>query len=277
MLHTPEVHPGQLKDCIMSFVDDFASDRNAKIQWQGATGTVQFGNPDNLVVMFYNRSTLDQAQSTERGHPVHKDVLYVRYHPPGERLNINDRPARGEDQHRWPLQWQQFSRQLNQRPDGMPVGLLYPTKPAIAATLQACGVFTVEQLAQLSAHAIEQVGMGAQSWVNDAQRYLEAANKGVKASQLKAELDERDSRIRTLEMKLERATAEISRMREGNPAPTDQRGIIQQMVADAMAAQGAARPTIPPNPQAGFDAQTAQINATAERGAPRPRRNRKGA
>lgn len=259
----------------MSFTDDFSSDRAATVQWQGAVGRVQFGNPDNLVVRFYNRSVLDPGQSKEAGHQVHHDVLYVTYHPPGERLNINDRPATQQDQYRWPTQWQQFSRQLEQRPDGMPIGLLYPTKPSVARTLEACGVFTVEALSALSAHAIEQIGMGAQTWVNDAQKYLEAANKGVKASQLASMLEERDGKIRALEQQLERAVGEIRRMQEGRPgvamAGADPAS-IQQMVANAVAQQLSQRPLIPSKPEKGFDAQEAQINATRAEAIPATRR-----
>lgn len=257
----------------MSFVDDFSNDRTAKFNWNGHVGTAVYGS-DNLVVMFYMRSTHSPQQSTAAGHPVYTDILYVRYHPPGERLNINDRPAREGDKRRWALQWSQFEKQLVQRPDGMPVGQLYPHKPAIAATLQACGVFTVEQLANLSAHAIEQVGMGAQSWVNDAQKYLEAANKGVKASQLAKELESRDGEIRVLNQKLDRALAEIERLRDGGGGATDKdqmAAMMQQMLANMMGQ----RPQFPGNaPGAVFDAQTAQINATREQTVPAPRRAR---
>lgn len=239
-------------------MDEFQSPTG--IKWNGHTGTVSYGT-DNLVVFFYNKPTQSPGKSLEHGHPFFEDVLYVRYHAPGERLNINDRPAREQDKRRWPLQWDQFSKQLEQRPDGMPVDLLYPSKPAIAATLRACSVFTVEQLAALSAHAVEQVGMGAQTWVNDAQRHLEAANKGVKASQLAHELHERDGKIRALEMQLKQAISEIERLRDGGPSAQDV-GNLQQMITNAVAAQLAGRPVIPANPGQNFDAQTAQINAT---------------
>jgi hypothetical protein len=234
------------------------------IQWQGHTGVVQYGN-DNLVVMFYNKPTHNPGKSVEAGRPIHEDKLYVRYHAPMERLNINDRPAHDGDKRRWPIQWQQFSKQLEQRPEGTPVEMLYPGKPAIARTLNGGGVFTIEQLASLSEHAIDQVGMGGRSWVNDAVRYIEAANKGVKASQLKHELDERDSRIRTLELKLEQALAEIERQRAGNGVDAGQMGNIQQMIANAVAAQMGQRPAMPHNPGPAFDAQTSQINNTSER------------
>lgn len=262
----------------MSFDSDFQSPTD--IKWNGHTGVVQYG-ADNLVVMFYNKPIQSPGKSVEQGRPIFEDKLYVRYHQPGERLNINDRPARENDKYRWPVQWGQFSKQLEQRPDGTPVDMLYHSKPAIAATLRASGVFTIEQLSSLSAHAIEQVGMGAQSWVNDAVRYLEAANRGVKASQLSHELEKRDTEIRVLGQKLNQALGEIERMRASGPAVgVSQLDQIQQMVANAIAAQTGQRPVYPSNPAAAFDAQSAQINSThptteiaKKRGPGRPRKN----
>jgi hypothetical protein len=232
------------------------------INWNGHTGTVQYGKSDGQVVMFYNRSVQDVAKTQEQGRPYFTDKIYVRYFTPGEqRTQINDRPANANDQMRWALQWNQFQQNKAQTVEGTPISVLYPDHPSIEAQCRAAGVYTVEQLAALSAHAIESVGMGAQAWVNYAVKYLEVASKGVSASTMRKELDDRDSKIRVLEQTVDMLKKEISRMSDGKQQAGMDLAQVQAMIAQAMG-----RPTIPttPNGQAipqTFDAQTAQINA----------------
>src|SRR5271166_1464648 len=126
------------------------------ITWRGDVGTVEYGGGDkSLVVFFYNKAVPQPGKSKAAGRPMYENVTFVRMAPPGEKLNIVDRPARGEDARRFPLQWAQFEKNAEQIPDGTPIDLLYPENPAISATLRASGVHTVEQCAEMSAHAID--------------------------------------------------------------------------------------------------------------------------
>jgi hypothetical protein len=233
------------------------------INWNGHTGTVQYGKSDGQVVQFYNRSVQNKPKSLEHGRPFYEDHIYVKYFTPGEqRQQINDRPAKQEDKLRWPMQWAQFSQNKAQTVEGTPIGVLYPDHPSIADQCRAAGVYTVEQLADLNAGAIENVGMGCQTWVNNAKRYLEVANKGVAASTMRKELETRDSQIRTLEQTVKMLKDEIARMADGKQQAGMDLAQVQAMISQAMG-----RPTIPQTPNGqdipqSFDAQTAQINAT---------------
>src|ERR1700686_1369111 len=232
------------------------------INWNGHTGTVQYGKSDGQVVQFYNRSVQNQAKTLEHGRPYPEDIIYVRFFTPGEqRAQINDRPANRNDQMRWALQWNQFQQNKAQTVEGTPISVLYPDHPSIEAQCRSAGVFTVEQRAELSAHAIESVGMGAQSWVNYAVKYLEVANKGVNASTMRRELDQRDGQIRTLEQTVDMLKKEVARLQTGKQADTVGRAEMQAMIAAAMG-----QPQFPKTPDGqpiskAFDAQTAQINA----------------
>lgn len=231
------------------------------IDWNGNVGTVQYGGGDKgMLAMFYKRPKHNPAKSTESGRPIYDDVTYVRIQPPGERLNIVDRPAIANDAKRFPVQWAQFQQNQEQIPDGTPIDLLYPEHPSIGSMLRASGVHTVEQCAELSGTAIDEIGMGAQRYSNDAQKYIEASNKGVKASQLRHELDERDSKIRTLTKTVEDLMAQVQQMRE-NAMNSVGMAQVQQLISGQQP-----RPQFPagaPKQMApGFDAQTAQINAT---------------
>ena len=85
-----------------------------------------------------------------------------------------------------------------QVPDGTLVDLLFPNNPAIADLLKGHGIHTVEQLANLSANAIDSVGMGVQQYVNLANEYLQKATDGSAFLELKRKLADRDQEVRIL-------------------------------------------------------------------------------
>jgi len=238
-------------------MDDFQVHNG--IKWQGDVGVVQYGGGDpSMVVMFYVKPVRNPSKSAESGRPYFDDKVFVRIHPPGERLNIVEREATDTDKRRFPMQWNQFVQNAPQTADGTPIDFLFADKPSVAAALKASGVHTVEQCGALSAHAIESIGMGAQQWVNEAMRYLEVANKGVKASQLKAALDEKDREIHSLKHTLDLVQAELAHLRE------NQTNAVTMEDFQRMFANQSGRGVFPPGKQLNpnFDAQSAQIAAT---------------
>lgn len=231
------------------------------IKWQGDVGIVEYQNDNSMVVLFLNKPIPNAAKSKEMGRPVFENITHVRVHPPGERLNIVERPITENDKRRWPVQWAQFQQQAEQIPEGVPIDLLYPHRPDIAAGLRASGVHTIEQCANLSGTAIDALGMGSQQYCNDAKRYLEVANKGVGAAQFKQELDARDDKIRTLTRQVEELTDQIKSMKVGETTQALDLKQIQALIAGAMQ-----QPTYPNTPQGNvagvFDPQSAMIAAT---------------
>jgi hypothetical protein len=225
------------------------------INWQSETvGVVEYAADKNQQAIFYMEPQLDPQKSAEMGRPIKKDTIMVRIAPPGERLNIVVRPAQQSDTRRWPMQWNQFQQHKKQTGDGTPIEMLFPATPSIAANLKASGVYTVEQCATLSGHAIDSIGMGAQKWVNAAVKYLEVASRGVKASQMQKELDQRDGEIRVLNQKVVDLTTTVQRLMANinNAASMHDQTLI---------AHGMVRPQH--MPQRPFDPQLAQINATS--------------
>ena len=239
--------------------EGFASPTN--IDWRGHVGSVEYGGGDkNMVVMFYNKAAHNPAKSQEAGRPVYEDKVFVRIAPPGERLNIVDRPARPEDGRKYPVQWAQFKENRQQVPEGTPIDLLYPEQPSVGSMLRANGVHTVEQCAELSAAAIDNIGMGTQRYVNDSAKYLQASSKGVKASQLRHELEERDGQIRTLTHMVESLKGEVERLRDTNAHSVDLAQVQKLIAGQQMRPQYPANRARQLEPE--FDAQSAQINAT---------------
>ncbi len=234
---------------------EFSSPTN--IVWGGSgghVGTVEYGGgAQGLVVFFYNKSAHNKQASLQAGRPVYGDQVFVRIAPPGEKLNVVDRPANGGDARRWPTQWNQFQQNKQQTIEGTPIDLLYPDNPSIGATMRASGVYTIEQCAELSAHAIESVGMGAQTWVNAAKKYMTAANKGVNLTQYRHDLDERDREVGFLKKQIDELMFEIQKLRNENQV----RGnlALQSLVAASL-----------PIPTPAMDAQARNYRDLREQG-----------
>lgn len=254
-------------------MDDFLPSHTG-INWQGGhVGVAQYGN-SNLNVLFYNKSELNPLRSKELGRPFNEDVIYVRIQEPGDRFTVIDRPIRDEDKRRWALQWAQFSQNQQQTVAGTQIELLYPQQPSVAANLRGAGVHTIEQCAEMNAHAIDSL-MGGQQYANDAKKYLEDANKGVHHTQFRSEMEEKDRKIKVLEQQLETLKAQV------NASQAQQANMPTMQDLLALLAQRSAAPQYPPpgiTPTQQFDAQGAQIAAagkeigeTAKRARGRPR------
>lgn len=230
------------------------------INWHGDIGIVQYGGgAQRQIAQFYHRPVQNPAKSRESGRPIFEDRIFIRVAPPGERLNVVDRPATRQDQQIWAREWALFSQNKEQVPEGTPVNQLFADKPAVVATLQASNVVTVEQLAELSANAIENVGMGAQAWVNKAKQYLEMANKSVGIVKHQHDLEERDREIKVLKQQIEMLKQEVDSLQASKTANGLTVDDIQRMISAAQI-----RPEMPAANKvhgANFDIATAQINA----------------
>lgn len=233
-------------------------------------GVLEYGGgARGMVALFYNKSVHSPQKSADSGRPVYEDRVFVRIAPPGERLNIVDRPATDQDRRTWAQQWAQYQQNKQQTPEGTPISLLYPDHPAVGDTLRAFGIHTIEQCGELTAHAIDTIGMGAQRYVNDAQKFLKMSERGVKATEFRREVEERDGQIRVLTRQLEEMQGEIRRLTEQTASGAGLQQ-LQTMIAGVMQ-----RPVHVPN--AGFDAASAQIAAnhpTAQVTQQRPKRQR---
>lgn len=212
-------------------------DANA-VKQQGWGMAASGPTDDKLIVGFYKKSVSNAARSREMGIPFHESKDFVKIQHPGETLNIVDRPVLDDDKRRWPRQWDNYQRGVNQVPDGVPLSLLFPAAPHIVTMMRGYNIHTVEQLSNLSAEAISTVGMGAQDWVNAAQRYMERANKGVDHHKFETALAKKDQQIAALTRQVEEVTA-----------------LVRQQQAQPHQGQVAAQ---------NYDFQTNQINASHE-------------
>jgi hypothetical protein len=176
---------------------NFASPTNFNMTPQGF-GIVQYADPDKTVVSFHKHPVLNPIASEQQGRPIYDEHDFVRIQHPGERDFI-DRKVTPADQVRWRNQWAQYIAQKDQTAVGTPIDLLFPRHPGVVANIRSSGVHTVEQLSELSAYGIAAIGANGQSYVNAAQKYLEAAKRGVDHHHFNQELAARDQKIKILE------------------------------------------------------------------------------
>jgi len=183
------------------------------VDWNagGHTGMVKWGDDSNLLVMFYNKSVHVSAMSTE-GRPVYRDEIYIKIQQPGEMLNIIDRPVTDNDKRRFRNAWANFIHDRTQVPEGTPIGLLFPNHPAVGENLRGVGVYTIEQCANLTAHAIDTIGRGGQEYVNRAKAYLEMSNKGANFHKLQKALEEEQQKSRIMEETVAQLKAQLNSM-----------------------------------------------------------------
>ena len=242
---------------------------NSGIDWQNADHTVGMVNfqDRNAHAIFYTDKMHNPGKSREAGRPVYDNVIFVRIGNPGERLNVVVRPVRDEDKRRFAVQWNQFIQNHKQRPEGTPLSILLPENPAAIGMLEGSGVYTVEQLSQLSGDAIQSVGMGAQGWVNAAQTYLANAEKGIRNSQMRQIQEDHKREVDGLKYQISELQKSVEKLVARNRAD-----MLRQDQIDL--AGGMERPT---HLGEGFDPQSAQIAALdrENRQAPKPQRTRR--
>ncbi len=174
-------------------------------------GLVEFGSDARLFVEFTSRSVLDEKASKDVGRPVHTQVDYVRIRQPAERDEIL-RPAHDGDRRRFARHWQAYQEGREATPAGTPLAILFPNNPEVVENLKYDKIFVVEQLAALTDTQIQNIGMGARAWSQNAKAFLDAANGGKGLQDLFAEVDQlsasmkaKDKRIEALEAALEKA------------------------------------------------------------------------
>lgn len=175
-------------------------DQPTGIDWNGSQGygIVKYGEETHLIVMFYIKAVHNPLKSNAHGAPIHDDVEYVRMHPPGERLNIIDRPVVANDKVRFKERYKAFKDGREQLSPGIPIELLFPMHPSIGQNLRGAGIHTIEQCANMSGHASDVIGMGAVDFQNRAKQYLGAATGGGAFHKLQKEVEEKDLQIRRL-------------------------------------------------------------------------------
>lgn len=181
-------------------------------------GRVAFGDDSKLFVQFYQRPYLDKAQSQSLGRPHYVSVDFVRIQQPGER-DVFDQPATDEHRGRFPKQWEAYRAGKADQIEGTLLAVLFPGNPDIVENLRYFKVFTVEQLAKLNDTQKQNIGMGAQQFVDAAQTFMEQSDKGKDFHGLSDQVERLTNQLAALAARNEALEAERAAKTERAPAP----------------------------------------------------------
>lgn len=176
-------------------------------------GMVQMGSDAFLTVTFYKRPVHNPHKSKMEGRPIYDKIDFVSIRQPGERDCV-DRPATDHDKARFAAKWAAYEQALQPGEEGTPLALLFCgyEEVNIPPMLESLGVHTVEQLANLTATAIQNVGMGGQQWVNKAKSFLEKSVQGQSFHRLERENEQNRNKIAVLERQLSEAVQQINQL-----------------------------------------------------------------
>lgn len=157
----------------------------------------RFKGDDRLYVVFYLHPIRDDVASAAEGRPIYKEVEWVKIMVPGDKGNVINRPANGEDLQRFRTTYDKFKTNSQESLTGTPLEKWPRVTRAQVEELKHFGIRTVEQLSNLQdVHASKFMGIGVmRQWARD---FLEAAKAEAPLSAMRAELDTRDAEIAAL-------------------------------------------------------------------------------
>lgn len=146
-------------------------------------GTAIFGNDAQLMVKFFIHPELSVYQSKERGVPVYNDVEMIEVFQPGEKESVKQLVT-DFHRYRFPKQYEDFKKGVEQIGSGTPLDLLFPSEPGMILTLKSFNIFSIQQLSALNDHAITTLPMGGRQLVERAKTYLSTAKTGADLHQM---------------------------------------------------------------------------------------------
>ncbi len=206
-------------------------------------GGLVIPDPSKTNVMFFTKAKHFPAESEGAGYPVYHDVLYVRVQHPGERDSVIIE-ANASHKMKYPAQWKAFEEGRKAVPEGTPLSLLFPGgNEAAVMTMNALGIFVIEQLAETADSAVGNIPFGG-DLKQRAIRYLEATKKGAEFNKVQSEVDHLKSENGSLKLQLEDLQNKFSQLaaeREaGGGSSSSSQGLspeqVQQMISAALAA-----------------------------------------
>lgn len=171
------------------------------------------GGDDSLFVVFYWGTVKDDAQSEEQGRPIFRDTEYVRIIVPGDKNNINDRPASKHDKQRFPKQYAAFRAGVAE--EDQIVGTRLKEWPLLTRAqveeFAYFGIKTVEQLAEVRDDVVSRVP-GMRDYKQTAQLWLGKSRATAEAAKAIAKDKEQAAKIESLELAIREQAARIEQL-----------------------------------------------------------------
>jgi hypothetical protein len=162
----------------------------------------RFALDSRLHVQFYLRPVLLTAKSEEAQRPIYQDVEHIRILVPGDKLNIVDRIASGDDKQRFAEHYARFRAGRGEEVVGTRLEAVPWVTRSKVEEYRFFGIVTVEQLAEAS-DSVGQKFPGFQADRLKAQKWLEATTG------TNARVSELEEQVKQLLSKLEAKPADV--------------------------------------------------------------------
>jgi hypothetical protein len=184
---------------------------------EGLDDSSTTGDDKRLHVVFHLHPQKNDAKSTEAGRPIFEETEYVRITVPGDKHNIVDRPAREDDRQRFPRQYAHFKSGAAGGVVGTPLSEWPAVTRSQVEELAFFHVKTVEQLANLSDGNAQHVGP-ILALREKARDWLAKAAGGAVESKLRAEIQERESKLAAMQAQIDALIADKKTAGKGKTA-----------------------------------------------------------
>jgi hypothetical protein len=151
----------------------------------------EFGAPEHvpqILVGFCMVPKEDKHKSKAAGYPVFREQEYVKLIVPGDKQSEYFQPSTEKDRKTYPSAYQAFkNRESKPVVEGMPIEQWPQVTRALAMTLRAAGIHTVEALAAVHDGNIGKVASNGQELRAKAKAFLETAKDSAASQALAAE------------------------------------------------------------------------------------------
>lgn len=148
----------------------------------------------NLFVQFYTRAVYSPFESAQKGRPVHVEQDFVKIMVPGNKLSNVDTLVTPEYQKRFAAKWDAYKAGRHQGVEGTLLSSWAALSITMVADLNAMGIHTVEQLANIS-DTIASKFPGGSGLRDKAETYLEAATDASVTTRLAEEKEALEAQL----------------------------------------------------------------------------------
>lgn len=160
---------------------------------------------------FFTENEYNTDKSEALGRPVYDSVVLIRMIIPGDPGNQVVRRVRENDKKRFAKAWEAFENEAKISSEGTPIDDWPRLRSREVAGLKHLGIYTVEQLSNLSDANLANLGMGGQILRDQAKAFLEAAKKGAAATAAVAENARLKTQIDMMQEQMSRLTEQLEK------------------------------------------------------------------
>ncbi len=171
-----------------------------------------------LGVGFFVRPVQHSKQSKLAGHPVFVDREWFVCVVPGDRNSRIERPATDMDKRRFPVSYAAFKATETKAPvNGFRIEEWPQVTRAMAMTLKAAHIDTVEALAEVGDGNIDKIGHSGRELRSKAQAFVAMAKDSAAVQAIKAESDRKDATLADMQRQINELAAQLQKRGPGRP------------------------------------------------------------